>query len=170
MGLLILIGLIAMPIVEIAVFIEVGDRIGLFNTIAIVVLTAIAGTALLRWQGLSVLSRAQESLRENRFPVEEIFDGLCLVFAGALLLTPGFVTDTIGFLLFLPPVRLFIKGVIIPLVAKRTHVHMSAGFRTAPEDDSIIDADFQDITDKANEQTDKRTALESTDRPDKSGR
>ncbi len=167
MGLFILIGLIAMPIVEIAVFIQVGEQIGLFNTIAIVVLTAIAGTALLRWQGLSVLARAQESLRENRFPVEEIFDGLCLVFAGALLLTPGFVTDTIGFLLFLAPVRLFIKGIIVPIVARRTQVHMSGGFRTAPREDGVIDGDFQDVTDRPTISPDKITGQDSQNRANK---
>lgn len=163
MGLIILMGLIATPIIEIAVFISVGERIGLFNTIAIVVLTAIAGTALLRWQGLSVLSRAQESLRENRLPLEEIFDGLCLVFAGALLLTPGFVTDTIGFLLFLPPVRMFIKGVIVPVIAKRSNIHMSGDFRSAPQDEGVIDVDFQDITEKPAADVDVITAHKPKD-------
>ena len=148
MGLIILLALIGMPILEIAVFIDVGERIGLFNTIAIVILTAIAGTALLRWQGLSVLSRAQSSLRENRFPLQEVFDGLCLVLAGALLLTPGFVTDTIGFLLFFPPLRLILKSIAARMIAKRANIHMQGGTADYPgPDNGIIDGDFQDITD-----------------------
>lgn len=147
MGLIILILLVGVPILEISVFIRVGEEIGLFNTIAIVILTAIAGTALLRWQGLSVLSRAQESLRENRFPMEEVFDGLCLVFAGALLLTPGFVTDGVGFLLFLPPVRSRLKNIAGRIIAKRATVYTSQGpgGRPPPSDD-IIDGDYVDIT------------------------
>ena len=82
-----------------------GERIGLWPTIAIVILTAIMGTAMLRQQGLSVLFRIQENLAANRIPVQELFDGVCLVIAGALLLTPGFVTDSIGFLLFIAPLR-----------------------------------------------------------------
>lgn len=105
MALLIALAFIAVPIAEIAVFIEVGGRIGLFNTLAVVVLTAVVGTWLLRTQGMLTLRRAQESLARRVFPVSEVFDGLCLLVGGALLLTPGFLTDAMGFLLFLPPVR-----------------------------------------------------------------
>ena len=97
MAFLLLIAFIATPIIEIAVFIEVGGRIGLWSTIGIVILTAVIGTAMLRQQGISVLFRIQENLNANRMPVRELFDGVCLVAAGALLLTPGFVTDAIGF-------------------------------------------------------------------------
>lgn len=147
MGLFILLAFIGMPILEIAVFIDVGERIGLLNTIAIVILTAIAGTALLRWQGLSVLGRAQESLRENRFPMEEVFDGLCLVFAGALLLTPGFVTDGIGFLLFAPPVRQLLKRVGVRFVSKRAHAFQSSQSRSpyGPAN-NVVDGEYVDIT------------------------
>lgn len=148
MGLFILLLFIGVPILEIAVFIGVGERIGLFNTIAIVILTAVAGTALLRSQGLSVLGRAQESLRENRFPMEEVFDGLCLVLAGALLLTPGFVTDMFGFLLFFPPARLALKKIGTRFISSRAHVHSSSsspGKRRSTSD--IIDGEFVDVTD-----------------------
>jgi len=101
----ILLALIAIPIIEIAVFIEVGGRIGALNTILMIVITAMVGTWLLRSQGLQTLQRAQESLNHNVFPVSEVFDGLCLVVAGGLLLTPGFVTDVFGLLLFVPWVR-----------------------------------------------------------------
>ncbi len=101
----ILLALVFVPLVEIAVFIEVGDAIGLWSTLAVVVLTAMAGTALLRQQGLRTLRRAQESVARNEPPVREIFDGLCLLIAGVLLLTPGFVTDALGGLLFVPVFR-----------------------------------------------------------------
>jgi UPF0716 protein FxsA len=159
MGALILIAMIGVPIAEIAVFIEVGEKIGLGPTLFIVVATAIMGTALLRQQGFSVLARAQASLQENRFPMHELFDGLCLVFAGALLLTPGFVTDTVGFLLFMPPFRALLRAWGSRVLASRGQFHMEQGIPSGgfgqnhphgshqPEDSSVIDGEFSDITD-----------------------
>ncbi len=109
MALVLLLIFIGVPILEIAVFIKAGGLIGLWPTLAIVVLTAIAGSALLRYQGLATLAKARQSLAEDRLPLAELFDGLCLFLAGVLLLTPGFVTDAVGFLLFLPPVRLALR-------------------------------------------------------------
>ena len=109
MGLVLLLAMIGVPIVEIAVFIEVGGRLGLWPTLATIILTAMAGTALLRQQGLATLQRVRESLEANRFPMAEVFDGLCLLVAGALLLTPGFVTDAAGLLLFVPAVRVALR-------------------------------------------------------------
>ena len=97
---------ILVPLAEIALFVEVGGILGLWPTLGIVVLTAFLGTGLLRSQGLAAFSRAQVSMAEGRLPMEEVVHGFCLVIAGALLLTPGFLTDAVGFLLFLPPVRL----------------------------------------------------------------
>ncbi len=105
MALFLLAVFIAVPVIEIALFIEVGGQIGLWPTIAIVVATAFAGTALLRLQGLAVLQRAQESAARNELPVAEIYTGLCLLVAGVLLLTPGFFTDALGFLIFIPIFR-----------------------------------------------------------------
>lgn len=150
MGLLILIAMIGIPIAEIAVFIEVGDQIGLGMTLLIVVVTAMMGTVLLRQQGFSVLARAQASLQENRLPLQEIFDGLCLLVAGALLLTPGFVTDTVGLLLFVPPFRTLIGKWAAKYIVARGHVHINQP-QNHPrygrgEDDTIIDGEFSDIT------------------------
>ncbi|MBB4286407.1 FxsA family protein [Roseospira goensis] len=105
MPFLLLIAFIGVPLLEIAVFIQVGGVIGLGWTLVLVVLTAVAGTLLLRAQGLSTLNRARASLDRGEVPMREVFDGACLLVGGALLLTPGFVTDTVGFLLLLPPVR-----------------------------------------------------------------
>ena len=155
MGLLILLMFIGIPILEITLFIDVGERIGLINTLLLVILTAIAGTALLRLQGLSVLAKAQECLRENRFPMEEVFDGLCLVFAGALLLTPGFITDTIGFLLFFSPFRLILKSFGSRFIAKRANIHMSGANPSQSADNGIIDVEYQDITENQKSSNDK---------------
>ncbi len=118
MAILLLIAFIGTPIVEIAVFMQVGEQIGLWPTLAIVIATAMAGTWLLRAQGMATLARAQESLARQEFPLEEVFDGLCLLFAGALLLTPGFVTDSIGLALFIPPVRRLLRRVMSRWLAK----------------------------------------------------
>ena len=96
MAIVLLLAFVITPIVEIAVFIQIGGEIGLWPTLAIVVITAMAGTALLRAQGLATFAGAQESLARGEFPVRQVFDGACLLVAGALLLTPGFVTDGIG--------------------------------------------------------------------------
>jgi UPF0716 protein FxsA len=102
---ILLAGLILIPLAEIAVFIEVGGWLGLGPTLALIVLTALAGTWLLRHQGLAVLTRAQRQMRQGVLPVAEVVEGCCLVTAGVLLLTPGFLTDAAGALLLLPPVR-----------------------------------------------------------------
>jgi UPF0716 protein FxsA len=104
-ALILLAALITVPLVEIALFIQVGGWIGLVPTLVLIVLTAVVGTAMIRHQGLAVLSRAQRQLDKGGVPVQEVFEGVCLVFAGALLLTPGFLTDAVGAVLLLPPVR-----------------------------------------------------------------
>ena len=100
-----LIAFIAVPIIEIALFIQVGGFLGLLSTLAIVILTAIAGTYLVRAQGLSVLSQLQSRFREMNDPSEPLAHGAIILFSGALLLTPGFFTDFVGFLLLIPNVR-----------------------------------------------------------------
>ncbi len=96
---------VIIPVVEIWVLIEVGSKIGVFNTIALVVLTAVVGTAMLRAQGLAVLTRVRTQMAANQLPAVEMIEGILLVVGGALLLTPGFVTDTFGFLCLIPQTR-----------------------------------------------------------------
>ena len=105
MGLLVLMVMIIVPVIEIGVFIQAGDLVGLWPTIVMVILTAMIGSALLRHQGLATLARVRDSINAGGLPVDELFDGLCLLVAGAFLLTPGFITDGFGLLLFLPMFR-----------------------------------------------------------------
>ena len=93
------------PIVEIALFIQVGSFIGLWPTLAIVVLTAVIGTWLVRTQGRIALHRLQRSFSELNDPTEPLAHGAMILIAGVLLLTPGFFTDALGFALLMPPVR-----------------------------------------------------------------
>jgi UPF0716 protein FxsA len=97
--------LVAVPIAEIAVFLVVGDVIGALATLGLIVLTAFIGTVLLRQQGLAAFRRLQEDLRNDRVPAAAIGHAITVAIAGALLLTPGFITDGVGFLLFIPGVR-----------------------------------------------------------------
>lgn len=94
-----------LPIAEIAAFIEVGDWIGAGPTVGLVILSAILGSVLIRWQGLSVLKRAQEAAERGESPVGAVFEGFCIVVAGLLLIIPGFLTDIVGLLLFVRPIR-----------------------------------------------------------------
>ncbi|MBO6638642.1 MAG: membrane protein FxsA [Roseitalea sp.] len=97
--------LLVIPLLEIAAFVVIGGQIGVFPTLALVVVTAIIGSILLRVQGFGLLNRIQTEMNAGRVPARELVHGVMLLVAGILLLTPGFVTDTAGFLLFVPPVR-----------------------------------------------------------------
>ena len=96
---------LAVPLIEIALFIQVGGWIGLWPTLLIVVLTAIAGTYLVRSQGGQAMNQMRRSFDELRDPTEPLAHGAMILFSGALLLTPGFFTDAVGFALLVPPVR-----------------------------------------------------------------
>lgn len=93
------------PIVEMWILIEVGGWIGVLPTIALVVLTATLGLSLLKRQGLSTLMRARRKMDEGSIPASELVSGVMIAVGGALLLTPGFVTDAIGFALLIPQTR-----------------------------------------------------------------
>lgn len=100
-----LIVFIVIPLVEMLVLFEVADIIGGWQTLTLVVLTAVIGVQILKQQGLSTLLRASQRLQEGQLPAQEIVEGFMLAAAGAMLLTPGFITDTLGFLFLTGPVR-----------------------------------------------------------------
>lgn len=102
---LLLLVFIAVPILELYLLIKVGSIIGALPTIAIVMMTAVIGTWLLRQQGLATLQRYQNNLGQGKLPAMELIEGMVLLFGGALLLTPGFFTDAIGFLCLIPVTR-----------------------------------------------------------------
>lgn len=96
---------LAIPLIEIALFIQIGGVIGLGWTLAIVVITAVLGTVMVRTQGALALGQLRSSFDQMQDPTEPLAHGAMILFSGALLLTPGFFTDTIGFLLLIPSVR-----------------------------------------------------------------
>ena len=127
---------LAVPIIEIYLLIQVGQVIGAGWTIMLVVLTAVIGVWLLRIQGMSTLTRAQRKLQENVLPAREILEGMGLLVAGALLLTPGFFTDAVGFFLLFPPTRIW----LVSLVASRMVVSTTIeGQARRDHDGNVID-------------------------------
>ena len=96
---------VGVPLIEIALFVQIGGLIGLWPTLLVVVITAMIGTFLVRTQGLMALGQLQRSFSELDDPTEPLAHGAMILIAGALLLTPGFFTDAVGFALLMPPVR-----------------------------------------------------------------
>ncbi len=105
MGLLLLLAILALPFLEIVVFVKVGSEIGAFAVAALTLLTAVVGVWLVRVHGLSLLMRARRELDAGRMPMAEMAHGALLALAGVLLLLPGLITDAMGALLLLAPVR-----------------------------------------------------------------
>ena len=99
----ILLSIILIPIIEIYLFIEIGGKIGAFNTISLVFITAIVGVFYARYEGFNTLRSGMSQMIKNELPIYEIVSGAALAFAALLLIIPGFATDIIGFLLIFPP-------------------------------------------------------------------
>lgn len=111
---------IALPLAELYVIIEIGSAIGALPTIAILFGDGVLGAVLLRAQGRTAWRRFNAALAEGRMPGREIFDGAMILVGGALLLTPGFITDGVGVLCLLPPSRALLRGALARRVARRT--------------------------------------------------
>jgi len=149
---------LVIPIVEIFFLIKVGEIIGAWPTIFLVVLTAVIGAGLLRQQGLSVLTRFQNNIGKGKLPAQEMVEGIILAVGGALLMTPGFVTDTIGFLCLLP----FSRGFIAKYIIKRSSIQMKAQMSGVSQGsyrqqrDDIIEAEYTEVTESALELSNKK--------------
>lgn len=142
--------LLALPVAEIAVFIVVGQYIGLLATLAMILVTAVIGSALLRIQGFGLLRRIGRETEQGRVPGRELVHGVMILIAGVLLLTPGFITDALGFLLFVPAVR----DLGWRLLSERIVLMSSSGFAAHAESgrdarpgrgEPVIDLDAEDF-------------------------
>lgn len=142
---------IAVPLIEIALFIQVGGWIGLWPTLAIVVITAILGTWLVKSQGALAIGQLRSSFSRLDDPTEPLVHGAMILIAGALLLTPGFFTDALGFAFLTPPVR----RAVFRQLKKRVHIqrfemgnpHPQDFSRTKPSfaENDVIEAEYQEI-------------------------
>jgi UPF0716 protein FxsA len=110
---------IVVPIVEIVVIVQVGELIGLWPTLALLLADALLGALLLRYEGRGAWRRFNQAIAERRFPGREVADGLMIAIGGTLLLTPGFVTDIFGFLLLIPPTRALARRLLRGYVTRR---------------------------------------------------
>lgn len=141
MAWMVVLAVIALPVVEIALFIKSSQWIGLLPTIALAIGAGALGIAMVRRQGLATLMRVRGQLDRGEMPLAEAFDGLCLALAGGLLLLPGFFSDALALLLLLPPVR---AGLRLWL-AGHVHTVVVGGRHTPPRPPGpppVIEADY----------------------------
>ncbi len=147
---------VAVPLIEIALFIQVGGAIGLWPTLGVVVVTAILGTWLVRAQGILAISQLRRALSELSDPTEPLAHGAMILFAGALLLTPGFFTDACGLALLLPPVRAAVyRWVRARVIVQRFEMgrgprprdprHPQPAPGPAGRDDSVIEGEYEEV-------------------------
>ena len=139
--------LLAVPVGEVFIFLEVGGVIGTWPTIGLIVGTAVIGGMILRWQGLQTLARARRQLAANRLPVAEMAEGAALALAAVLLLTPGFFTDALGTLLLFPPLR---RSLLRRLIARLAPHARQAGPGAGPrpgDGTRVIDGEYTVLDD-----------------------
>lgn len=141
MAWIIILSIIALPLLEVAIFIKAAQAIGILPMIAAAILAGIAGLALWKHQGMQTVMRARTSLDRGEVPVAEVFDGLCLLIAGGLLLLPGFLSDALALSLLLPPVRAALRG----LMARQ--VVVAAPPPRQQPGPKVIDVDYQEVED-----------------------
>lgn len=119
---------LVVPFLELFVILQVGRAIGALDTVALLVVVSMIGAWLVKREGLSVVRRAQERVAQGAVPGRELVDGVMILFAGALLITPGFLSDVVGVLLLLPPVRAALRGSVTRRLSRR------AGFTSFDRD------------------------------------
>tara|TARA_B100001121_G_scaffold266413_1_gene249032 strand:+ start:291 stop:719 length:429 start_codon:yes stop_codon:yes gene_type:complete len=132
-----LILIIGIPLIEIYLFIKIGSQIGAFNTVLLILITAVVGVAYARYEGFNTLKSGIGQLVKNEMPVYEIISGATLAFAAILLILPGFATDFIGSLLVIPLTRKIILG---RFIKKQEN-------KKKREDKNFIEGDYEDISD-----------------------
>ncbi len=132
----VLLSIILVPIVEIYLFIKIGAKIGAFNTILLILITAITGIIYARYEGLNTLRSAYSQIIKQETPAYEIISGAAIAFAALLLIIPGFATDIIGFLIIFPITRKLILGKVSTKIKKRES-----------NKNNFIDGEFEDIED-----------------------
>jgi len=143
---------IVIPLLELWAFLLVSRFIGLGTTLLLCFLSALIGGNMVRAQGLNALRTAQAEMMTGGVPTKEMFDGLCIVAAGALLLTPGFITDFLGILLLLPPVRALLRARLARSASfHAAHFSQSSygpSHRHAANDPSIIEGEYERLDEK----------------------
>lgn len=114
-----LIFIILIPAIEISIFILIGTKIGIWSVLMIIILSGLVGMLFVKQEGLKTWEKIQISIRQNIPPTDEIVDGLCIIVGGLFLITPGFFTDILGFLLVIPWTRPLFKQILLALAIKK---------------------------------------------------
>jgi UPF0716 protein FxsA len=127
MALVLFLAFLVIPVIELYVVVQVAGSLGIVPTLALLVAVSIAGSLLVKHQGLGLLARVRQQLAAGQVPTTDILDGVMVLFAGALLLTPGFITDVVGLALLVPPVRAGVRAVAAGTLARRIAVATPAG-------------------------------------------
>ncbi|MEA2251410.1 MAG: protein FxsA [Solirubrobacteraceae bacterium] len=140
---------IVVPLVELYVIIQVGQAIGVWWTIVLLLADSVLGGLLMRSQGRAAWRRFNEALAAGRVPAREVFDGVLVIFGGALLLTPGFVTDVFGALFLLPPTRAVLRRVLVRRFAGRVLGPRGRGGRGGPGGDVDVDGTASELDPRA---------------------
>ena len=118
---------LVVPIIELYVIVQVSSSIGVLETIGLLIAISVVGAWLVRHEGTSVMRKVQSQLRQGEMPTKQLVDGALILFAGALMLTPGFVTDALGVLLLVPPSRIAIRGVLMRQFRRRATIVTNVG-------------------------------------------
>ena len=143
-----LILIISIPVIEIYLFIKIGSQIGALTTISLIFMTAFIGVLYARYEGFNTLKSGMSQLIKNELPIYEIISGAALAFAALLLIIPGFLTDTIGFLLIFPPTRkLFIKNISFGFNKKKSEYKK--------KEENIIEGEYDEAKDELDDNKNK---------------
>jgi UPF0716 protein FxsA len=124
---------VVLPVAELMILIKVGGLIGILPTVGLILSTAFIGATMLRRQGIETLMRANQRLQEGQIPAVEVFQGFLLALGGAFLLTPGFITDALGFALLLPRIRASLGRHLMRSMANNSGVRFYSGFESGFE-------------------------------------
>lgn len=143
MGLLVLLGLIAIPLLDIASLIQAGAVFGFWPTLVALLLAGLSGSWLIGQQRLAAVKTAQASLDAGRFPADAVFDGVCLLLAGGLLLFPGFVSDVLAALLLIPPIRRALQRWLGQRLVAHGSVRVWTPGEATRSREVVIDGDFE---------------------------
>jgi UPF0716 protein FxsA len=142
----------AVPLVELALLFWIAQHTGPLFTLGLVIGTGVVGAGLARQQGLRCWLDVQRQMARGELPADSLLDGLMILVAGALLITPGVLTDLMGFALLVPPIRRLIRRRVAARMKAQMVVHRAAGFDgSSPEDGDVVDAEYRRVDDARSE-------------------
>lgn len=145
-----------LPLLELALLIKIGRAIHVGPTLALVIVTGVVGAALAKHQGLRTLRRIQADLAHGRMPTTELVNGLMILVAGAVLITPGVITDAFGFALLIPPIRALLRRWVVAYFKKRAVITFESSGASAANNDDFIDVEARVVSDEERDEQRRR--------------